>query len=507
MDTNYLSRDKMKLILQKAPQGSDPGKIVQAFADKGFIIEGFNDPKTPTNSPGVADRIGGDIQNAGNQVHDAITGTGDYAGQSSVRRGVEATASAFGAIPKVAVDVMPEPVRKVISKIGDVLGMGFKAVTDELAGTKLFQEAAMSGNTKALEDILGTVSAGGDLSTSILTVEGGGKGLEAGATKVIETAPKVADYATKLVKDLTTKSEAQIEQSVFKSFNKGVKPTVVGKQSASSVADLKDNVVSSVKTIKDNQANLSFTNDLGETITGQTPKTLQQLADSIEQTKKSLFTKYDTLAKDANKAGVVVNTETVGKVLDEVINNKALNFSHPEAVKYAKDLKARLAESYLPDGSPVGYQKFDASTAQDIIQNYNKSLEAFYRNPSYDNASKAAIDAAVANNMRKALDEGINGATGAEYGALKKQYGSLKSIEKDVVKATVRDARKNIKGLIDFTDIFSGGQIVNGILSLNPAAVGSGLTQKAIATFYKYLNNPNRAIENMFNTANKLPVK
>lgn len=495
----------MKLILTQAPKGSDPGKIVQAFADKGYVIEGFNEkPKTPETST-VGERVSSDIQERGNKINEMISGEGQYANQSALRRGTEATAEAFGAIPSTAINVMPEPVRKVISKIGDAVGWSFNKVVDKISNTDLFKEAATSGNTKGLEDILGTVGATGDIAGSILAVEGGAKGLEKTATKVVETAPKVLEATTKLVKDLTTQSEAQIEQNVFKSFNKGVKPTVTGKQTASSIADLKDNVVSGVKTIQENKANLQFTDDLGDVITGQTPKSLQQLADSIEQTKKSIFNKYDSLAKDAKKSGVTIDTQPVSNVLDEVINNKALNFSHPEAVKYAKDLKVRLAENQLPDGSPVGYKKFDTSTAQDIIQNYNKSLEAFYKNPSYDNASKAAIDAAVANNMRVALDKAITEATGTEYSALKKQYGALKSIEKDVVKATIRDARKNVKGLIDFTDVLSGGQVVNGILSLNPGLVASGVTQKALAQFYKYLNNPNRAIEKMFSTAEKLP--
>ncbi len=495
----------MKLILQNAPKGSNPGKIVQAFADKGFIIEGFNDKTVTAQNPNVIERVSSTISDAGSNVSDAIKGEGEYSGQSPARRAVESTASAFGAIPKVAVDIMPENVRKVVSKIGDFLGKGFKAVTDEIADTKLFKEAVQYGDTSKLEEVLGTVSAGGELAGSILAVEGGVKSFEKTATKVKSVAEKSAAESAKLVEDMTKTSEAQIEESVFNKFNKAVRPTVAGKQNASSMANLKDNVISGVKTIKENQPNLSFTDDVGEVIKGSTPKTLQQFSEAIEQTKKSIFNKYDALAKQAGKDGVVVDTEGVGSVLDEVINNKALNFSHPEAVKYAKDLKARLGESNLPDGSPVGYKKFDASTAQDIIQNYNKSLEAFYRNPSYDNASKAAIDAAVANNMRAALDKGITSATGTEYAALKKQYGALKSIEKDVVKAAIRDARKNVKGLIDFTDIFSGGQVVNGILSLNPALVGSGLTQKALAEFYKYLNNPNRAIEKMFTKAENLP--
>lgn len=68
----------------------------------------------------------------------------------------------------------------------------------------------------------------------------------------------------------------------------------------------------------------------------------------------------------------------------------------------------------------------------------------------------------------------------------------------------MRDAKKNVKGLIDFTDILSGGQLVSGIVSLNPALIASGVTQKAITQYIKFLNNPNRAIESMFKAVEKL---
>lgn len=320
-------------------------------------------------------------------------------------------------------------------------------------------------------------------------------GIESGANKLESTVNKPFDLAATAVKNMTKKSEQQIEESILSKYEKGVKPSLGTKTTPTKLQNYRDDVVNAVKTIKDNKSNLKFNDADGVEIVGETPKSLQQLADSVEQTKKSVFTKYDTLAKQAGEAGIQVQTKPIAQELDTVINNKALQLTNPNAVKYAKLTQARYAKA-----GPL-----DATTAQDVIQNYNKSLEAFYRNPSYDNATQAAIDAMVANNMRKSLDEGITGLTGEQYSALKKQYGALKSIEKDVIKAALRDARSNTKGLIDFTDIFSGGQVVNGILSLNPAQVGAGLAQKGIATFYKYLNNPNRAIEKLFSAAEELP--
>lgn len=313
-----------------------------------------------------------------------------------------------------------------------------------------------------------------------------------------------------IAKTLTKQSEAQIEKAIMKQFEKGVKPLLPAKTTPNLLNKYRDDVLDATKTINENKANLSFaddaSDDITQAITGKNPESLQQLSDSVEQTKKVIFKKYNDLAKQSGQAGLEIDTAPIIKDLDNVIGNEALKITNPKVIEYAKDLQRRLSQ--VDDlGRPVGSRKLDALTTQDVIQNYNKSLEAFYRNPTYDTASQAAVDALVVNKFRQSLDDGITGLTGSQYGALKKQYGSLKAIERDVIKATLRDARKNVKGLIDFTDIFSGGQVVSGIATLNPSLVASGLTQKMIASFYKHLNNPNRAIKNLFKSVEKLPQR
>jgi hypothetical protein len=135
----------------------------------------------------------------------------------------------------------------------------------------------------------------------------------------------------------------------------------------------------------------------------------------------------------------------------------------------------------------------------------NNNLEAFYRNPTYDTASRVAIDAGIANNFRSALDKAIEGATGKEYQALKNKYGALKAIENDVTKAAMRDARKNVKGLLDYTDIFTSGQMLSGILSLNPAMFTKGAVERGFKEYIKMLNDPNRAVKNIFDHLEKTP--
>lgn len=43
---NKLTRDQVKTILQGAPKGTDPAKIVDGLVARGYILEGFNEPKS-----------------------------------------------------------------------------------------------------------------------------------------------------------------------------------------------------------------------------------------------------------------------------------------------------------------------------------------------------------------------------------------------------------------------------------------------------------------------------
>lgn len=375
-----------------------------------------------------------------------------------------------------AIETAASPLAPLFSPLGKVIGW----VADKIGGSKTVQDFANSPAGEATSRIAEDVQ---NLSTI------------AGAVTGVKGAPQatrsVASSLSEVTQSLVSRSEADIDAAIVSNFERAVKPSVSGKNTPAQLTKYRENIVTGVNTIKANQAKLSFVDEAGENITGKTPETIQQLADALDQTKKSVFEQYDALAKQAGGQGLSIDTAPIASELNSVISNKALQLTNPRAIQYAKDMQQRY----------IDISKLDAVTAQEVIQNYNKSLEAFYRNPSYDSASQAAIDALIANRVRQALDEGITGLTGQEYQALKNQYGALKSIERDVMKAALREARKNTKGLIDFTDIFSGGQVVNGILNLNPAQIAQGLTQKAIAEFYTFLNSPNRAVKKMFEAA------
>lgn len=449
-------------------------------------------PTQPTEPQGYLSATGSDIKAIGGDISKRF-GTAKTAIEKANLGEQSPVSAALQTVGQVAGGVGDIAYRGIKALAPEFVEQGVKKTIGAIAETKPVQDIAKGyGEFKqARPEAAANIEAVGNIASLFPIGKVGQLGVKA-TPEAIKKAGTIGEIA---VNNLLKQSEKQIEGNVIKKFEKGVRPILPGKTTPRLLQNYRDDIVTAVKTIKENKPNLSFTDDAGEIIAGKTPKTLQQLSDSVEQTKKSIFTKYNAEAKQAGEAGLTVDMAPISGELNTVINNKALQITNPRAIQYARDIQGRLLET----------GKIDALTAQEVIQNYNKSLDAFYRNPTYDTASNAAIDSMVANSMRKTLDEGISGLTGTQYQALKNQYGALKSIEKDVIKASLRDARKNAKGLIDLTDIFSGGQVVSGILNLNPTMIATGVTQKSIASFYKYLNSPHRAIEGMFKASEKLP--
>lgn len=339
-----------------------------------------------------------------------------------------------------------------------------------------------------------------------------GSVLKPGVGTLLSTALPVAGGAYKLgastVADAIAGGSARdIDSFITKNYEKGVKPSVASDKGQQAFRDVigpdgnptgervptgktvyQDKTINAVKTIAENRPNLSLVDADGNVTAGQLPKNLREFQQSIDQTKAAIYKAYTEKAQATGSTGATLELEPVASELDHVANDKVTNAVNPATAKYAADRAALLRK--------VG--SFTPEEAQSAIQQYNTSLEAFYRNPSYDTASRAGVDAMVANKMRAGLDDLIENSSGEGYQDLKNRYGALKAIEKDVVKRATVDARKAPKGLLDFTDIASGAELVKGLATMNPASLAGSAAIKGISRYYKYLNDPNTAIKALF---------
>lgn len=369
------------------------------------------------------------------------------------------------------------------------VGAGVKTIADTVSNVPAVQNFSMSDAGKNTARVAEDLSNAGNVAGAILGADQ--------AVNAIKQIPATIDNLDKTANPFNktgTQSTGGIdEQKVIDIYNKAIKPSTAGKNTGAQVDRYDTKVVDVLKNISKNKDNITLTDANGEVIKGQTPKTLAQLQDANEQMLSQSFAKYDALAKQAGKAGIEIDTNPILSELDTIASDKALNLTNPSAVAYAKSVKSL----YENAGA------LDATIAQNAIKNYNSSLEAFYKNPSYDNASHVAIDAMVANKLRTALDEGVSGLTGEQYQSFKNDYAASKALQKDLTKAVLRNANKSVKGLVDLTDVFTGAGTIHALASLNPSMLAGSLFGKAIAELYKMRNSPDAGVANMFKEVNK----
>jgi hypothetical protein len=304
----------------------------------------------------------------------------------------------------------------------------------------------------------------------------------------------VADTVAAATRKTPEAIETALDEAISKGINKGIRPTVAGKNNIGQIDAYMERAKTAVKEIIGNKDGLVLTDIDGNVVKGSLPKSLKQFSEAIDQTKKGIFRQYDDLTKAAGEKGAGVDLAPVIKELEDIAGKTTLQDLNPEVVKYAQTRAAALTERGA----------YTTAEAQDAITQLNKSLEAFYKNPSYENATKAGIDAVIANNLRKSLDAVIETATGGGYQALKNSYGALKTIEKEVAHRAVVDARRNLKGLVDFTDIYTSGELIAGLATMSPGMIVKGVTWKGVQQYIKMMNNPNRIVKNMFSDAENI---
>jgi len=385
-------------------------------------------------------------------------------------------------------DKMIDPDKTIATKI-DALETKYK--TDPAFKTQVDSVLQLGEAGFDFADMITTFMIGKGLISKTVkeAPEVAAKGIELAST-VKQEVPK----AYKVIVDTLNENKLKkIDQAIDVGIEKGIKPSLTGsKKSIHGMEKWKSDARTAVYTIVDYKDTLKLTDEFGEAVMG-TPQTLKQFSDAIAQTKKEIFKQYDALAKEAGESAFpYISLGPISNKLDDIINSKVLKTEKPDVVEYAKQRKA-LYEGVL----------YTPEEAQEAIKILNQSLDSFYRNPSYDTASKAYVDSLIANNLRKELDNTITSLTGTQYQELKNQYAALSAIEKDVVHRTLVDARKNSKGLLDFTDIFSGGEVVAGLISLNPSLIAKGAVQKGIKGYYSFINNPNTQIKKLFEKAEK----
>ncbi len=214
-----LSEKEKELVNFGLQNGKSPDEIKKALA-KFRTVSGYTPEASekvdskPSTFAGTQDRLAKVGSDTASTISQSIKGEGDYAGQSSLRRGVTATAAGFSSVPKGAYAMAPEPVRKGLDYVSEKVGSGFKKLTGAIGDTELFKGAAGQQITNpdgtvsfkqndlgVLEEGLGVASGAGEITGNIL----GAEGVSTSLLKTVNTTNKLAQQAFKASDDVLTK--------------------------------------------------------------------------------------------------------------------------------------------------------------------------------------------------------------------------------------------------------------------------------------------------------------
>jgi hypothetical protein len=281
-----------------------------------------------------------------------------------------------------------------------------------------------------------------------------------------------------LSRAIASNSPQAVDQMVNRVYRQVVKPGRRGVDSSAALGQQDNRILTAVDQIIANRPSLQLTDEAGNPMVGQLPRSLRQFGEAADQIKGKLFQEYDSLAQTAGTQGAMVDLAPVAGKLQKLATDLAL--VHPTMANEA----AQMAQRFLQQGT------YSPSKTQDAIQQLNKVNAYPMRSPLHD---------LVTRELRDELDKTISQAVGPGYQALRSQYGALRSVEKDVSAAVQREANKIPGGAGGMLlDTMGSEEIMRGIITLHPGAVATGLGMKAIKQLQQYVNGPNRAIARLF---------
>lgn len=315
-------------------------------------------------------------------------------------------------------------------------------------------------------------------------------------------APTIIKGGKATLKSLTETTPAKLDSVISKQYQKAVRPSVTGtagnyNQFAKSNKRSVEGVYDIVKA-KD-RGELKLGDEMaGQAPTNRLPESMQEHLQAITQAKGNTFAKYDALKREAGEAGATIDLNPIANELYKASSDTVLNDLRPSTVEYMKKQADTLKNR----------KTYTVEEAQKAIATLNKDVESFYRNPSPDMAGKIVVDASVVRQMRKLLDESIEAESGAGYQSLKNEYGRLTSMEKEAGHRARVAGRAAPSSLIDAIGGYLGsGEIVSGILSLNPALIAKGGTMLALKNYIKRINSPDLQIKRMYKIADKKYIR
>lgn len=219
-----LSLEEKKTAEMLKKSGKTTSEVLRIIANQraGLVQK---QPEIPADEPSFLSRMGADITKRGEQVAETLT-TPAATPLEAVQLGTQATAQTFGGITDTIANVIKSVPggERALDAIGGVTSTAFKALTDKLASTKFFQEAAAGtpeGGT--LETALKTAGGAGEIAGSILAAEG----IKTSAQKTAELGTQAARNTGNMLSEFSDDVQKMSQETLDYAqnlYSKGILP-------------------------------------------------------------------------------------------------------------------------------------------------------------------------------------------------------------------------------------------------------------------------------------------
>lgn len=325
-------------------------------------------------------------------------------------------------------------------------------------------------------------------------------------------ASKTTNIAGKTINRFLPSAAAQEEKAVVQAVDKGLKPAL--RHTVPEMEKLYPAMDKTADAVIEHMPELQILDKEGE-IVKRAPRTIHETAQAVYQTKKQIYKQYSALTKEAGEAGAKVDLAPTFNKIDDLTGDgsyeslvaqglsrdaaenavkqaggKLPDFRFSESERgYARKLKDELAEI---QGKPP-------EVIEERLAKLNNQVNGYFQGMNRADRAAAQIDGSIANSLREDLDNSIANTLGENgYQDLRNQYASIKTIEKDLNHRLGVEMRKNNKGLADFSDIWTNGEIIGGLAHGNVPMIAKGVAGKATKNYIKMLNSPDYAMKRLF---------
>lgn len=204
--------------------------------------------------------------------------------------------------------------------------------------------------------------------------------------------------------------------------------------------------------------------------------------------KDKVFQTYNNIAQQAGDAGVSVDTNPLQASLVKYVSGITTAPKKQRAIRLLKEL-----QDNFPNGkaSPLEMQQY--------IKLLNEELGGIA-----GGAERGAVGVVsdFTKQARESLDTAV-GRLGKEYQSFKDEYASLKAIEDSLVRQYQKVMRKKGSGLGEYADMISSAEVLNGIISGNPALIAKGGLMRVLSSKIKSLNDPETWLKRAFDEIDK----